>query len=141
MKLPFLIVLFLGLLTTHLEAQTLEGRWGATLRMPDGMLLEISTVITGNTYITNSMAMQQTTMGTFPYVASQSGEVMFTPPDNLRLIVLDWSPKSSGGFPVHMPPNGNYTIVSLTQQQLTVIDNLCTASAPVAQCTFTFYRY
>ena len=116
-------------------AQSLEGQWYSRTDL-GGIVVETITVITGNSYISNS----QSVVGGFQYAISQTGEVMFTPPDNLRLVVLDWQPRWQNGGPVRMPPNSNYTILSLDQAQMIALDNICTMNASRAACTLAFQR-
>nr|WP_295884515.1 hypothetical protein [uncultured Devosia sp.] len=116
-------------------AQSIEGQWFSRTEL-GGIVVETITVITGNSYISNS----QSVVGGFPYAISQTGEAMFTPPDNLRLVVLDWQPRWQNGGPVRMPPNSNYTILSLDQTQMIAVDNICTMNASPAACTLAFQR-
>ena len=120
-------------------AQDFQGQWYAQVAMPTGMVEHV-VVITGQTYIANSTMAMQTPAGPVSYFTSQSGEVMFTPPDNLRLIVLDWSPREYLGQPMSMPPNSNYTVLDFTATQLVTLDNVCAMSQPAQYCTVTYRR-
>lgn len=120
-------------------AQDFQGQWHAQIAMPTG-IIEHVLVISGKTYIANSTMSMQTPLGPASYFTSQSGEVMFNPPDNLRLIVLDWSPREYLGQPMSMPPNSNYTVLEHTETKLVTLDNVCTMSQPVQYCTVTYQR-
>jgi hypothetical protein len=135
MKFVASVALVCALLTHPALAQSIQGQWYSRTEI-GGVAVETVTVITGNSYISNS----QSVVGGFQYAVSQTGEVMFTPPDNLRLVVLDWQPRWANGGPVLMPPNGNYTILSLDQAQMVAVDNICTMNASAAACTLTFQR-
>jgi hypothetical protein len=110
-------------------AQSLDGRWVGTVIAGDGGRVDISTVITGDTYISNSVGI----VGGYSYESSHSGNVVFIPPNTLRLVVV----RTLAGAPTH---NGNYTILSLTADKLTVLDNVCTMTGTPQGCTFTFQR-
>lgn len=120
-------------------AQDFQGQWYAQVAIPTG-IIEHVVVISGKTYIANSTMSMQTSLGPVDYFTSQSGEVMFTPPDNLRLIVLDWSPREYLGQPMSMPPNSNYTVLEHTETKLVTLDNVCIMSQPVEYCTVTYQR-
>lgn len=127
------------LLAAPAAAQDFQGQWYAQVAMPTG-IVEHVVVITGRTYIANSTMSMQTALGPLDYFTSQTGEVMFTPPNNLRLIVLDWSPREYQGQPMSMPPNSNYTVLEHTATQLVTLDNVCTMSRPAEYCTVTYQR-
>ncbi|MBI4921692.1 MAG: hypothetical protein HY834_08075 [Devosia nanyangense] len=117
------------------QAQQLEGQWVAR-SAANGVVIDTVVVITGQTYISN----QTMYSGGATYFTSQSGEVFFNPPDNLRLVVLDWSPKDYLGQPQAMPPNTNWTIYELTDTQLGVAEPACLRTAPMNQCYVRFRR-
>lgn len=127
------------LLAGPAAAQDFQGQWYAQIAMPTGIIEHI-VVITGQTYIANSTMSMQTALGPVTYFTSQSGEIMFTPPDNLRLIVLDWSPREYNGQPMSMPPNSNYTVLEHTATRLVTLDNVCALSQPAQSCTVTYQR-
>jgi hypothetical protein len=127
------------LLATPAMAQDFQGQWYAQIAVPTGIVEHI-VVISGRTYIANSTMQMQTAFGPATYFTSQSGEVMFNPPDNLRLIVLDWSPREYQGQPMSMPPNSNYKVLELTATRLTTLDNICAMSQPPEYCTVTYQR-
>lgn len=120
-------------------AQDFQGQWYAQIAMPEGVIEHI-VVISGETYIANSTMSMQTAFGPATYFTSQSGEVMFNPPDNLRLIVLDWSPREYNGQPMSMPPNSNYKVLEYTDTRLVTLDNVCTMTQPVELCTVVYQR-
>lgn len=127
------------LLAGPVAAQDFQGQWYAQIAMPTGIIEHI-VVITGQTYIANSTMSMQTALGPVTYFTSQSGEVMFNPPNNLRLIVLDWSPREYNGQPMSMPPNSNYTVLEHTATRLVTLDNVCALSQPAQSCTVTYQR-
>lgn len=127
------------LLAGPVAAQDFQGQWYAQIAMPTGIIEHI-VVITGQTYIANSTMSMQTALGPVTYFTSQSGEVMFNPPNNLRLIVLDWSPHEYNGQPMSMPPNSNYTVLEHTATRLVTLDNVCALSQPAQSCTVTYQR-
>lgn len=127
------------LLTGPAAAQDFQGQWYAQVAMPTGIVEHI-VVISGETYIANSTMQMQTALGPVTYFTSQSGEIMFNPPDNLRLIVLDWSPREYNGQPMSMPPNSNYKVLELSATRLITLDNICAMSQPAQYCTVTYQR-
>lgn len=127
------------LLAGPVAAQEFQGQWYAQIAMPDGIIEHVM-VITGQTYIANSTMRSQTPFGPVTYFTSQSGEIMFNPPDNLRLIVLDWSPREYNGQPMSMPPNSNYKVLELSATRLVTLDNICAMSQPANYCTVTYQR-
>ena len=139
MKAAIAIVTAGLLFTAPAAAQDFQGQWYAQIAMPTGTVEHI-VVISGKTYIANSTMSMQTALGPVSYFTSQSGEVMFNPPDNLRLIVLDWSPREYLGQPMSMPPNSNYTVLEHTETKLVTLDNVCAMSQPAEYCTVTYQR-
>lgn len=117
------------------QPQALIGQWQSTFVDANGRF-DLVLVITGQSYVFNSVL----TNAFGQYATGQTGIVEFYAPDNLRLVVTDWEPKQYLGQPMTRPPNGNYTILTLDQQTLTILDNVCAMQAPEEACITTYRR-
>jgi len=124
---------------TGAAAQNVDGQWYARIEQ-GGAVTEVVMVITRGTYVMN---MQSTVpnpySGIAQYFTGQSGTVTFYPPDMLRFVVEDWSPKQYLGRPMLKPPNSTVRIVRFDGTTLALEDRLCMTMTPSPACT-TVYR-
>ncbi len=96
-----------------LTENSFTGQWRAKSTLQE-TTIESTLTITGETYISTQHMLTPGIFGSVEYNATQEGNVVFNPPDNLRLVVMKWSPTETGGEINPMPPNSNWRSPSST---------------------------
>ncbi|MCC7321982.1 MAG: hypothetical protein IT542_13515 [Rubellimicrobium sp.] len=136
MKRMYRVAFVLAGLAGPAAAQDFDGVWLAQQNQANGTG-SYELVLSGGSY---ALTATLVTPEGYTYQSYQSGAVELYPPDTLRLVVLDWSPREYLGQPMSMPPNSNLRVASYDGNWLTLVDNVCAMSAPLETCASTYRR-
>lgn len=122
-----------------LTAASFGGQWKAVSTAGTTTIESVLT-ITRETYIATQEMVIEGIFGPTRYGATQEGNVVFNPPDNLRLVVMKWSPTETNGVNNPMPPNSNWQIVQFDGANMVVLDTVCAQTATIRACTSAYRK-
>jgi hypothetical protein len=122
-----------------LTAASFAGQWKSSSNA-NGTVIETVLTVTGETYISTQDMVTEGIFGPVRYAATQEGNVVFNPPDNLRLVVMKWSPTETNGVTNPMPPNSNWTILQFDGANMVVLDTICAKTATPRACVATYRK-